>query len=264
MSESDESGSGGETSETDGELTSSSQEDLQDLNKQELMAIAIDALSNKVTVMEDRLKVFQDMMMDDSAYQSDVTDLRSWLTGMENRPDPFADLEITTSENEIPAKPPTPKASVHEVKKEPVKETKPEPKKEHPPENEKKEQKVSSTENLLNIKLEQDIMDIFTKSATEAEDQIVEIKEMLNVSSDDMVKAHNKIRTLAVVLNDQLQDVREKIFTLDHDLKRMARGVEFALLRSKVAGMNDLVSSLLFLLCFFQSLFFSYFRETVS
>ncbi|XP_021348670.1 glutamine-rich protein 2-like isoform X2 [Mizuhopecten yessoensis] len=241
LSESDESSSGGETTETD------SQEELEELNKHELTAIAIDALSNKVTVMEDRLKVFQDMMMDDSAYQSDVTDLRSWLTGMEQRPDPLADLEMTTSENDITPKPPSPKVSTS-VEKTPVKaeEVEPEVKetkgKESPPANKKK---VSSGENLANVKFEQDIMDIFTRNTSDVDGQVEDMKNMMNMSSEEISKANNKIRTLAAVLNDQLQDVRDKIFTLDHDLKRMARGIEFALLRSKVAGTNDLDSDAL-------------------
>lgn len=217
---------------------------LEELNKQELMAIAIDALSNKVTVMEDRLKVFQDMMMDDSAYQSDVSELRSWLTGMEQRQDPFADLEITSSENDIPPKPPTPQKSTSSEKPQPKPEAKPEVKpevkkeKEIPPKN----KKASSAENVVNMKFEQEIMDIFTKASADAESQAEEMKKEIDISSEELAKANSKIRTLAVVLNDQLQDVRDKIFTLDHDLKRMARGIEFALLRSKVAGMNDLVS----------------------
>ncbi|XP_060066599.1 glutamine-rich protein 2-like [Ylistrum balloti] len=233
LSESDESGSGDETTETD------SQEMLEELNKQELMAIAIDALSNKVTVLEDRLKVFQDMMMDDSAYQSDVSELRSWLTGMENRQDPFADLDVTSSENDIPTKPPSPKVSSSSEKPE-VKTEADETKEKESPQTKKK--KASSTENVVNMKFEQEIMDIFTKSSSDVEGQVDEVKMM---ASEELTKANNKIQTLAVVLNDQLQDVRDKIFTLDHDLKRMARGIEFALLRSKVAGTNDLDSDAL-------------------
>jgi len=263
VSESDASGT--DSSDTDGQ-------EIFEINRQELQSIALDALSQKVQILEDRLKVFQDMVMDDSAYQSDVSDLKSWLTNMENRPDPLADLEITSSDKDIASKspptevaakssshtPPTQKKSEKSVKSP----KKTEKKKEE--EGEKKETKATRSEESLqrNMNFELDIMNVFTQPPTtegdtEDQQQPTDVQMTGYIAGAELATTNNKIKTLAVVLNDQLHSMRDKIFTLDHDLKRMARGVEFALLRAKVAGMNDLVSvnllmlSLLSRLCFF-------------
>ena len=79
-------------------------------------------------------------------------------------------------------------------------------------------------------------MDIFTQ------DQFSGMVAGSPVAVGDLVISNNKVRTLAYVLNDQLHNVREQIFTLDQELKKMAKGVEFALMRAKYAGMSELVS----------------------
>ena len=255
--------SGSESESSDHDPESTEDEDLLDTNRFELQTIALDAIAQKVKTLEERFKLMQEMMMDDSAYQSDVTDLKSWLAGMETRTDPFADIPVTPATEEAGSasekeseknvnelketKPPSPVQSKKDTSAPPPAPA-PEKKrrKKMPAVKAQEEVKPSMSDETVqrHMKYEEDIMHIFTG---EGEIEVVEDDTPSPAFVGDLSVTNNKIKTLAVVLNDQLKEVRDKIFTLDHDLKRMARGVEFALLRSKVAGMNDLVSVLSFL-----------------
>ncbi|XP_076074674.1 uncharacterized protein LOC143045794 isoform X3 [Mytilus galloprovincialis] len=173
-------------------------------HEKEMQAIAMESLKTKVESLEDRLKLLQDMVMGDSAYQNNVTDLKTWLTDMENRPDP---LEGLMSESSI--------------------------EQESTPVEVKIEEKDPSD-------FEQDMMDIFSKDPGHRDSS-----EGSTVIVGDIVISNTKLRILAYVLNDQLHTVKDKIFTLDQELKKMAKGVEFALLRAKVAGMGEMDSDAL-------------------
>lgn len=216
--------------------------------------------------------------MDDSAYQSQVSDLNSWLEQQKNRPDPLADLydtsdsvqnihsgseskadqrdtkmekkeskaEVKKKESKVEQPATTKSADGSEKAKKKDISVKEKPKRDEvakpdlPP---KKERSDDSKER--NHDYEHEIMTIFEEEYTE----IVSIVESPEhpFSSAELQQANNKLKSLAFVLNDQLVSVRDKIFGLDHELKRMAKGVEFALMRAKVAGMNELVSKTSFL-----------------
>ncbi|KAL3876979.1 hypothetical protein ACJMK2_034749 [Sinanodonta woodiana] len=66
-------------------------------------------------------------------------------------------------------------------------------------------------------------------------------------SSDPSVcnPTNQKIRDLASILNEQLHIVREKVFVIDHQLRQMAKGVEFALFRARAIGTSDMDSEAL-------------------
>nr|XP_019924672.2 uncharacterized protein LOC105332741 isoform X2 [Crassostrea gigas] len=246
------------------------------LHAHELQAIAIDCLTQKVSNLEDKLKVFQDMVMDDSAYQSQVSDLNSWLEQQKNRPDPLADLydtsdsvqnihsgseskadqrdtkmekkeskaEVKKKESKVEQPATTKSADGSEKAKKKDISVKEKPKRDEvakPDSPPKKERSDDSKER--NHDCEHEIMTIFEEEYTEIV-SIVESPER-PFSSAELQQANNKLKSLAFVLNDQLVSVRDKIFGLDHELKRMAKGVEFALMRAKVAGMNELDSDAL-------------------
>ncbi|XP_061181998.1 uncharacterized protein LOC133190403 isoform X1 [Saccostrea echinata] len=242
------------------------------LHAHELQDIAIDVLTQKVSNLEDKLKMFQDMVMDDSAYQSQVSDLTNWLEQQKNRPDPLADLygssdsaqnissesksdqkdsKVETKFSKADAKASKTDDSAKKAgtsaegkrgksaEKEKAKTDSGEEQKPGSPS--KKERSEESKER--NCEFEQEIMAIFEEEYTE----IVAVQETPDrpFSSAELQLANNKLKNLAFVLNDQLVLVRDKIFSLDHELKRMAKGVEFALMRAKVAGMNELDSDAL-------------------
>ena len=244
------------------------------LHAHELQAIAIDCLGQKVSTLEDKLKVFQEMVMDDSAYQSQVSDLNSWLEQQKNRPDPLADLYDTSDSNQNIHSGSGSKADQRDSKVMEKKESKAEVKKKESKADDTaktaddsqkaKQGEVSKKEKVKkdsgeespsrkersdeskerNYDFEQEIMTIFEEEYTE----IVPVADTPErpASSAELQVANYKLKHLAFVLNDQLVAVRDKIFVLDHELKRMAKGVEFALMRAKVAGMNELVSTVIF------------------
>lgn len=216
--------------------------------------------------------------MDDSAYQSQVSDLNSWLEQQKNRPDPLADLydtsdsvqnihsgseskadqrdtkmekkeskaEVKKKESKVEQPATTKSADGSEKAKKKDISVKEKPKRDEvakPDSPPKKERSEDSKER--NHDYEHEIMTIFEEEYTEIV-SIVESPER-PFSSAELQQANNKLKNLAFVLNDQLVSVRDKIFCLDHELKRMAKGVEFALMRAKVAGMNELVSKTSFL-----------------
>lgn len=189
-------------------------------HEKEMKAIAMESLKTKVESLEDRLKLLQDMVMGDSAYQNNVSDLKTWLTDMENRPDPLEGLmSESSSEREITSEPEI--TSEREIT--PVEVI-----------TKKSEVKVEEKDPS---DFEQDMVDIFSKDPGHRDSS-----EGSTVIVGDIVISNTKLRILAYVLNDQLHNVRDKIFTLDQELKKMAKGVEFALLRAKVAGMGEMVS----------------------
>ena len=224
--------------------------------------------------------------MDDSAYQSQVSDLTQWLEAQKNRPDPLAGLY---SDSESPMESESRTASKVEGeeekdrkggkeetgtearestdagkttgkgaevskggKEEKAGSSKTEKEGAKADEAEKGGEKDTSKDappwlatdrseasKERNFKFEQAIVNIFE---AEYKPDLAEVMEVTDELQGDLGQTNNRLRTLAFILNDQLHSVRDKIFSLDHELKRMAKGVEFALLRAKCAGMNDLVS----------------------
>lgn len=167
-------------------------------HEKELQAIAMESLQRRVETLEERLKLFQDMVMGDSAYQNNVSD-------------PLEDI-MSEGSSEQPSV-----EAITKISKE-----------------DEEEEKKSQTD------FEQDMLDIFTKDPGHRD-----ISDGSTVIVGDLVISNTKLRILAYVLNDQLHNVRDKIFTLDQELKKMAKGVEFALLRAKAAGMGEMDSDAL-------------------
>lgn len=233
LSESEE-GEGNTTS-SDSEMQEPTNESMMaDVHEREMQKIAMEALLQKVNMLEDRFRVLQEMSVsDDSAYQSDVSDLKGWLTQMEKREDPLAGMRTTVSvtppSSTEPKKKPSDEDAIVETTSEPA---------------------ASKSEELkkqYNEKFTAEIMEIF-----EALDQPEEPSPMTPPNTEELpvqspvalYDTNKKIKALAQVLNDQLHTLRDKLFALDHDLKRMAKGVEFALHRAKGGGMSDMVSNI--------------------
>ncbi|XP_067670768.1 uncharacterized protein [Haliotis asinina] len=64
----------------------------------------------------------------------------------------------------------------------------------------------------------------------------------LNTASVELRSTNEKLTQLRCALDEQIGEVMNKVHNLDHDLKRMAKGVEFALMKSRVSGLSDMVS----------------------
>ncbi|XP_052069680.1 uncharacterized protein LOC127708654 isoform X3 [Mytilus californianus] len=151
-------------------------------HEKEMQAIAMETLQRRVETLEERLKLFQDMVI----------------------PDPLEGI-MSESSSEQPSVEAITKMSKEEEED-----------------------------------FEQDMLDIFTKDPGHRDSS-----DGSTIIVGDLVISNNKLRILAFILNDQLHNVRDKIFNLDQELKKMAKGVEFALLRAKVAGMGEMDSDAL-------------------
>ena len=203
---------------------SSSEEIMAAIQGDQTTTIALTSLQERLGMLEDRFKLFQGMLLDDSAYHSDMSDLTSWLAQMESK---IADNLTDMGSVEEPEEPET--SQVEEVKKKPsvdkhfesTKEEKPEPPKKRKP-REEVEERLTEEEAY-----KQDLDEILEDSAL--------VVPELNETND-------KLKKLAYSLNDQLHGLRDKVFLVDQELKRMAKGVEFALMRAKVAGISEMVS----------------------
>ena len=179
-------------------------------HEKEMQAIAMETITRKVEILEDRFKLFQEMAVGDNAYQNNVSNLKSWLNTMENRPDPLEGLSQSPSDTA----------------------------KEEEEEEEEEDIVHNVEQGGTPASLRQELMEIFTKEhVEEIEDQSSPVEVV-----GDIIICNNKLKILAYIVNDQLHNVRDKIFTLDQDLKKMAKGVEFAMLRAKFAdGSNEMV-----------------------
>ncbi|KAJ8317816.1 hypothetical protein KUTeg_004630 [Tegillarca granosa] len=219
------------TTSSDGEIVEPTSEGiLADIHEREMQKIAMEALLLKVNTLEDRFRVLQEMSVsDDSAYQSDVSDLKGWLNQMEKREDPLAGMRTTASVTPPSSTEPKKKTSEEDAIEKTTSGT-----------------TASKSEELkkkYDEKFTAEIMEIF-----ETLDQPDEPSPMTPPNTEDLplqspvalYDTNKKIKALAQVLNDQLHTLRDKLFALDHDLKRMAKGIEFALHRARGGGMSDM------------------------
>lgn len=213
------------------EIESSDEDAIAAFHRTSTQDIALSSIQQRLGVLEDRFKLFQENLMDDSAYQTDVTDLTSWLAQMENK---IAgnDAEITSAKEESDVDSGREKSVVTEAKKEEKKE-----KKEAPAKPKKEDAVVERLEEEAEIK--QALDEIFNEDLDEVSSQVM-------LSAPELQATNEKLKSLAYNLNEQLHALRDKVFLVDHELKRMAKGVEFALMRAKVAGANEMVSSFYF------------------
>ena len=189
---------------------------------------ALEQLQARVTILEDRFKLFQDNLMDDSAYQTDVTDLTGWLAQMENKiagnsEDIAAAQECDVDSGKGKSEKPEETGAEKETK---VVEK---------PKRTKEEAVVERLEEEAGFSKE--IEDILYEGAVE------EVSSQVILSAPELQATNEKLKNLAFTLNEQLHGLRDKVFLVDHELKRMAKGVEFALMRAKVAGANEMVSN---------------------
>ncbi|XP_053385599.1 myosin-3-like isoform X3 [Mercenaria mercenaria] len=193
--------------------------------------IALSALQQRLTILEDRFKLFQENLLDDSAYQTDVADLTGWLAEMENRI--AGNTEDITAANESDVD--SGKGKSEKPDEKPAeKETKPVVEK---PKKTKEDAVVERLEEEAELKHE--IEEIFCDAT------VVEVSSQVMLSAPELQATNEKLKNLAFTLNEQLHGLRDKVFLVDHELKRMAKGVEFALMRSKVAGANEMDSDAL-------------------
>lgn len=206
----------------------------------------VEMLTQRMAALEDRLKTFQETLLDDSAYaSSDVTDLTSWLGQMENKIAGHI-TEPSTADEEESAK--LESTAVDEQAK---KDKEKEKEKEKEEKQKKKDEAVAER-----VDAEQEIK----QGLEEILEDISTISSQTMLSAPDLQATNERVKKLAYNLNDQMHQIRDKVFLLDHELKRMAKGVEFALMRAKVSGINEMVSLDSYLLYFSIFFFFSPFQ----
>ena len=177
-------------------------------------------LLDRIIALEDRFKSFQEVLIDDSAYagSSDVTDLTSWLGQMETKIAGHSLEPSVVEESDVGSeKPESQKPEKAEERRESLK-----PK-------EEVEERFEEEQGII-----QTIEEILTEPT--------EISSQMLLSAPELQATNERLKALAHNLNDQLHSLRDKVFLLDHELKRMAKGVEFALMRAKFAGANEMVS----------------------
>ena len=226
------------TTDTDTAIESSSEELLSAYqDSQQGGFAAYDELAKKVAALEERFRSLQELLADDSAYSSDVTDLASWLGQMETK---IAGHIAEPTEEEVDS-----------GKDESIKTEKTEEKKELPP------KRVETKEKVVEERLgeEHDIKE----EIDEILGGISAVNSQMMLSAPELQATNDRLKKLAHNLNDQLHGLRDKVFLLDHELKRMAKGVEFALMRAKFAGANEMVSVyILFCYIFFDFIYYSF------
>jgi hypothetical protein len=188
---------------------------------------ALEALQERVIALEEQFKSFKENLMDDTAYQTDVSDLNGWLARMESKIATNNDDIATTQESDVDS---------GKGRSEKPEET-----------TTKKETKViekpkKAKEDAVIERLEEEAG--FSREMDEilCDGPVVEVSSQVILSAPELQATNEKLKNLGYTLNEQLHALRDKVFLVDHELKRMAKGVEFALMRSKAAGNSDMVS----------------------
>ena len=206
---------------TDTTIESSSEELLSAYQASQGSFEAYDELAKRIALLEERFKTIQEVLVDDSAYSSDVGDLTSWLAQMENK-----------IASHVPDQP----TEEVEIESEKVESIKPE---------EKKEQPVAKKVEVKEKEVVEERLDEEQELKAEIEEilrDVSDVDSQMLLSAPELQATNDRLKKLAHTLNEQLHHLRDKVFLLDHELKRMSKGVEFALLRAKLAGANDMVS----------------------
>jgi hypothetical protein len=111
----------------------------------------------------------------------------------------------------------------------------------------KEEIPEASKERKCECEQDTPVVAVFEEEYTESV-QLAGISEEQGPSKEDLQIANSFLKNLALSVNDQLSHVRKKIFSLDNELKRISREVKYALSNASVTGMNQLVSTLSFLI----------------
>lgn len=181
---------------------------------QESQGDTVPELAERLLALEERFQKFHETLLDDSAYESsDVTDLTSWLGQMEDKIASQIKLQPSVAEESNVSEKPMENQEEHVEKTD----------------KEKVKERVAEERQIA-----EDLGDI-VGSATDIDSQMF-------ISAPELQATNERLKKLASSLNDQLHSLRDKVFLLDNELKRMAKGVEFALMRAKFAGANDMVS----------------------
>ncbi|WAQ96893.1 QRIC2-like protein [Mya arenaria] len=235
----------GDTS-TDTEKESSDEENIGDF-----MPYNMQVFEERLKVLEDRFRLFQQNIIDDSAYQSEVTDLSGWLAQMESKiqgnRDTSSPEESEVNSGKEEAKPAEkaeeakPAEKDEEAKPAEKAEEAKEPKQEEQVDKKKKKQEESVAERLNEeAELRHELEVILD------ENDIQVTSSQILLSAPELQATNEKLKKMAYSLNDQLHSLRDQVFLVDQEIKRMAKGVEFALMRAKVAGgRNDMDSDAL-------------------
>lgn len=189
---------------------------------------ALNAFHHRLEILEDRFKMFQKNLIDDGVYQSDVTDLTDWLAQMENKIAGNVENISLTNESDVDS---------GRGKSEKPDEKRDEKATKSRPEKPKKAKEEAVAERLEEeAELKHVIEEILFDGA------VTEVSSQVMLSAPELQATNEKLKNLALTLNEQLHSLRDKVFLVDHELKRMAKGVEFALMRAKAAGTSDMVS----------------------
>lgn len=201
---------------------------------------ALQDLKIKVESLEEKVRLFQNLFQEDSGYGSDFSGLKSFLT------------DVETHSNKI-------LEDISQISQDSEKLIEDKDGKDETPEKAGSQKRISVSEESK--KHSYDILSIFgmgsfASSQTNAslaallEKPSVEMEAItegdngdLHQLSSEMNTTNQKLKQLATVLNGQLRTMRTKVGTLDQEMRRMAKGVEFALLRTKVAGASNMVST---------------------
>lgn len=72
--------------------------------------------------------------------------------------------------------------------------------------------------------------------------EVTQTTSQVTLLAPELQATNERLKKLGLHLSEQLHNLRDKVFVVDHELKRMAKGVEFALLRTKMSGGTDMVS----------------------
>ena len=192
-------------------------------------------LDTRLKLLEDRFQLFQKSILDDTQFQAEVTDLTSWLSQMENKI--AGNLDVQEEEQDMGEEEEvTGKAEEAETETEGTEKKNKKEKKKEKKQSEREEAVIERLEQEAELKHDLD-------SILDASDTSYMSSPMTGSLGPELYATNERLKKLAYNLNDQLHSLRDKVFLVDHELKRMAKGVEFALMRAKVSGADDMVSS---------------------
>lgn len=184
----------------------------------------IAAIEQRLKMVEDGLQTLESSMSEQKADNLEFN-LQSWMVDMENR---LTTAVVTDDESEIDSGKGVSEKTLS-TNQQKTKENTSKP-------------LLTPLENFLPERLKDEsryLLDIET--IIDEESDVKETYSQMILSAPELQATNEKLRKLGLHLTDQLHSVRDKIFLVDRELKKMAKGVEFALRQTKNADGNDKV-----------------------
>ena len=199
----------------------------------------IRAMEQRLNIMDDRLRILQNNFLEQQMDMGSFGNLASWLAQADTH---RTSMPAFDDEDEESGKGKSDKTLKHE-------------------------ESVTSKTNISNIKImgnksKQDIVPVrFDEEAKIRQDlegimnediDMTETSSQVILSVPELQATNQKLKKLGQHMDQQLHSLRDKTFFLEQELKRMAKGVEFALVRSHMGGASDTVSLLLLFYSFYS------------